>query len=95
MNQVIENPFFKEHIDEDDSSQIQKSKRKKYFDMFLEKGVDAVYAGHLHDSSEGEYMGIPMKTATSASYQLGEAEPSYRYIVIRDGAVVQDKMLGY
>ncbi|MBO5862028.1 MAG: metallophosphoesterase [Bacteroidales bacterium] len=89
-------PFFLKDIEEEDGYfQIQKSKRKKYFDMFLEKGVDAVYAGHLHDSSEGEYMGIPMKTATSAGYQLGEAEPSYRYIVIRDGAVVQDKMLGY
>lgn len=89
-------PFFLKDIEEDDGYfQIQKSKRKKYFDMFLEKGVDAVYAGHLHDSSEGEYMGIQMKTATSAGYQLGEAEPSYRYIVIRDGAVVQDKMLGY
>lgn len=88
--------FFLKDIEEEDGYfQIQKSKRKKYFDMFLEKGVDAVYAGHLHDSSEGEYMGIPMKTATSAGYQLGEAEPSYRYIVIRDGAVVQDKMLGY
>ena len=89
-------PFFLKDIEEEDGYfQIQKSKRKKYFDMFLEKGVDAVYAGHLHDSSEGEYMGIPMKTATSAGYQLGEAEPSYRYIVIRDGTVVQDKMLGY
>ena len=89
-------PFFLKDIEEEDGYfQIQKSKRKKYFDMFLEKGVDAVYAGHLHDSSEGEYMGIQMKTATSAGYQLGEAEPSYRYIVIRDGAVVQDKMLGY
>ena len=89
-------PFFLKDIEEDDGYfQIQKSKRKKYFDMFLEKGVDAVYAGHLHDSSEGEYMGIQMKTATSAGYQLGEAEPSYRYIVIRGGAVVQDKMVGY
>ena len=89
-------PFFLKDIEEDDGYfQIQKSKRKKYFDMLLEKGVDAVYAGHLHDSSEGEYMGIQMKTATSAGYQLGEAEPSYRYIVIKDGAVVQDKMLGY
>lgn len=89
-------PFFLKDIEEEDGYfQIQKSKRKKYFDMFLEKGLDAVYAGHLHDSSEGEYMGIPMKTATSAGYQLGEAEPSYRCIVIQDGTVVQDGMMGY
>ena len=89
-------PFFLKDIEEEDGYfQIQKAKRKKYFDMFLETGVSAVYAGHLHDSSEGEYMGIRMKTATSAAYQLGGEEPSYRYIVIRDGAIQEDSMLGY
>ena len=89
-------PFFLKDIEEEDGYfQIQKSKRKKYFDMFLENGVLAVYAGHLHDSSEGEYMGIAMKTATSAAYQLGEAGPSYRYIVVQNGTVAHDAMLGY
>lgn len=89
-------PFFLKDIDEEDGYfQIQKSKRRKYFDMFLEYGVAAVYAGHLHDSSEGEYAGIRMKTATSAAYQLGGEEPSCRYIVIQNGAILEDAMLGY
>lgn len=75
-------PFFKEDIDEEDSSQLQKAKRRTYFDLFKAKGVDAVYAGHLHTLREGEYEGIPMKTMTAAAYQLGEAQPSIRVITV-------------
>lgn len=75
-------PFFKENIDEEDSSQIQKAKRHTYFDLFKSMGVNAVYAGHLHALREGEYEGIPMRTMTSVAYQLGEAQPSIRIITI-------------
>ena len=75
-------PFFKEDIDEEDSSQIQKAKRRRYFDLFSEKGVGAVYAGHLHAIREGEYEGIPMRTMTAVAYQLGEAQPSIRIITV-------------
>ena len=88
-------PFFLEDIDEEDGhAQIQKAKRKRYFDVFAATGVDAVYAGHLHYNSEGEYRGVRMKTSTSAAYQLGSFEPSYRNILIHKGEIVQDDMLG-
>ena len=75
-------PFFKEDIDEDDSSQIQKSKRRRYFDLFKSLDVGAVYAGHLHTLREGEYEGIPMKTMTAVAYQLGDSQPSIRVITV-------------
>ena len=75
-------PFFKEDIDEEDSSQIQKAKRRRYFDLFKSNDVGAVYAGHLHTLREGEYEGIPMRTMTAAAYQLGEAQPSIRIITV-------------
>lgn len=75
-------PFFKENIDEEDSSQIQKSKRRTYFDLFKSMGVGGVYAGHLHTLREGEYEGIPMRTMTAVAYQLGEAQPSIRIITV-------------
>lgn len=75
-------PFFKEDIDEEDSSQIQKAKRRTYFDLFKANGVGAVYAGHLHTIREGEYEGIPMRTMTAVAYQLGEAQPSIRIITV-------------
>lgn len=87
-------PFFLTDIDEEDGYfQIQKSKRHRYFDMFASTGVSAVYAGHLHDSSEGEYCGIPMKTATSVAYQLGSARPSFRRIVISGNTLISDDMV--
>ena len=75
-------PFFKEDIDEEDGSQIQKAKRRTYFDLFKSMDVDAVYAGHLHATREGEYEGIPMKTMTASAYQLGDDQPSIRVITV-------------
>lgn len=75
-------PFFVVDIDEDDYHSIPKDKRRKYFDLFADNGVSAVYAGHLHRGSEGEYRGVAMKTTTSAAYQLGQDKASVRCIVM-------------
>ena len=86
-------PFFCENIDEEDSHvQIPKSKRRQYFDYFKSKGVDAVFAGHLHDNRAGEYEGIPMLTTTSSGYQLGNAPASIRVITIT-GAQVSEELV--
>lgn len=90
-------PFFLTHIDEEDSYfPIQKAKRRIYFDLFADNGVSAVFAGHRHDNSKGEYKGVKMKTATSVAYQIGEAKPSFRFIFLstrRGHAPVQDMMV--
>lgn len=79
-------PFFETDIDEEDTySQITQCKRRMYFDVFKEHGVDAVYAGHCHESHSGEYNGIPMKTTTSVAYQLGTSASSVRVITVKDG----------
>ena len=84
-------PFFCENIDEEDSHvQIAKSKRHEYFDLFKSSGVDAVFAGHLHDNSAGEYEGIPMLTTTSSGYQLGAGPASIRVITVKDGQVSEE-----
>ena len=76
-------PYFLREIDETDGhGQVDISKRRKYFDLYKEMGVSAVYAGHMHDSSEGEYEGIPMRTQTSSAYQLGEEKASVRVITV-------------
>ena len=85
--------FFLTDIEEGDSYfPIQKDKRKRYFDLFAQYGVQAVYAGHLHNNAEGEYNGVRMKTSTASAYQLGEAQPSVRVIVVEDGAILEDEM---
>lgn len=81
-------PFFMTDIDEPDSYfPISKDKRRFYFEIFSYLGVDAVYAGHRHDNSEGEYAGIPMKTTTSVAFQIGGSQPSIRVITVEDGTV--------
>lgn len=90
-------PFFLTDIDEEDSYfPIQKAKRKRYFDLLADTGVSAVFAGHRHDTYEGEYRGVRMKTATSVAYQIGEAKPSFRLISLstrRSEVPVQYRMV--
>ena len=88
--------FFLTDIEEGDSYfPIQKAKRKRYFDLFAQYGVKAVYAGHLHNNSDGEYNGIKMKTSTASTYQLGAAQPSVRVIVIEKGTILEDEMRAF
>ena len=84
-------PYFCEHIDEEDSHvQITKSKRRQYFDLFKTYGVDAVFAGHLHDNAAAEYEDIPMLTTTSSGYQLGDALASVRVITVTGDKVMEE-----
>jgi 3',5'-cyclic AMP phosphodiesterase CpdA len=86
-------PFFLQEIAEEDGYfQIQKSKRQEYIGMFTEADVDALYAGHLHNNSSGEYSGMPVRTTTSVAFQIGDAQPSIRVITIADG-VISDRLL--
>lgn len=86
-------PFFLEDLDEDDGYfQIQKDKRQEYFDMFKDRGVNAVFAGHLHDSRAAVYQGIPMLTTTSAAFQLGKSKPSVRVIRV-NGDLVSEELV--
>ena len=86
-------PFFLSDIDEPDSYfPIKQSKRRDYFELFKAFDVDAVYAGHRHETFEGEFNGIPMKTTTSVAYQIGQSKPSVRIITVESG-MVTDRLL--
>ena len=84
-------PFFMTGIDEPDSYfPIMSSKRCQYFDLFREKDVDVVYAGHRHESFDSQYNGVPMKTTTSVAYQIGRSKPSVRVITVYKGTVTDE-----
>ena len=86
-------PFFVYDIDETENhSQIALEKRHVYFDLFKEMGVGAVYAGHLHESAAAEYEGIPMRTQTSAAYQLGDCEASLRVITVTRKGIADETL---
>lgn len=81
-------PFFMTDIDEPDSYfPIKASKRREYFELFSVMDVDAVYAGHRHETYDAAYDGIPMKTTTSVAYQIGSSKPSVRVITVKGGTV--------
>ncbi len=81
-------PFFMTDIKEDDGYfQIQKDKRRDYFELFEEMGVSAVYAGHRHNNAEREYNGMPVRTTTSVAFQIGDAVPSVRVITVAKGTL--------
>ena len=81
-------PFFMTDIEEDDGYfQIQKDKRRDYFELFEGMGVSAVYAGHRHNNAEGEYNGMPVRTTTSVAFQIGDAVPSVRVITVAKGTL--------
>lgn len=86
-------PFFLNEVGENDGYfQIQASKREDYMKLFEECGVDALYAGHLHNNASGSYNGMPVTTTTSVAYQIGDAVPSIRVITLADGSV-SDELL--
>lgn len=86
-------PFFLKDIEEEDGYfQIQKSKRPDYFNICTTLDVNALYAGHLHNDSEGSYEGIPVITTTSVAFQIGPAQPSIRVIKVQNG-MVSDELL--
>lgn len=86
-------PFFMTGIDEPDSYfPIMSSKRHQYFSLFKEKDVDAVYAGHRHESFDSQYDDITMKTTTSVAFQIGDSKPSVRVITVQNG-IVSDELV--
>ena len=81
-------PFFLERIDEPEGySTLAPELRRKYFELFEKRGVDAVFTGHLHDNAETSCNGIPMVVTSAAGRQLGKARSGVRIISIRGGTI--------
>lgn len=78
-------PFFIKDFDENENYSNQSKKdRSKYFTLFKKYGVDAIFAGHLHNNAESSYNDIDMITTNAAGRPLGKAEPGYRLIEIKN-----------
>lgn len=81
-------PFFLERIDEPEGySTLSPERRRRYFGLFAETGVKAVFTGHLHDNAAASHNGILMITASAVGRQLGSAESGLRIITIREGRI--------
>lgn len=76
-------PLFLRSIDEAQNySVLDKERRVKYFNLFADNNVKAIFAAHLRDNAGCEHNGIKMITTTSTGKQLGKAKAGVRIITI-------------
>ncbi len=79
-------PWFLQSFDEKKGYfNIQPAVRKKFFDLFIEYRVRAVFAGHYHRNSLASHRGIEMITTSAVGRQLGNDLSGFRVVqVFRD-----------
>ncbi|MBK7132760.1 MAG: metallophosphoesterase [Bacteroidales bacterium] len=76
-------PFFINSFDEADQYfNITVETRKRYLELFKEYGVDAVFAGHLHNNGSGKYGDMQMITTSAVGKPLGKADSGIRVIKV-------------
>jgi 3',5'-cyclic AMP phosphodiesterase CpdA len=81
-------PFFLSLTDEREVySNISPELRIKYFNLFNEYKVDAVFAGHLHNNSEVKMGNTSMITTSSVGKPLGKEPSGMRIIMVYPDAV--------
>ena len=81
-------PFFIQwHREPETYSNIPKNIRKKYLRLFKEKGVDAVFAGHLHNNSSAKYGDLDMITTSASGKPLGREQSGLRVIKVYNESI--------
>jgi len=81
-------PFFVNSFDEPEAYfNIAPETRNKYISLFRKYGVDAVFAGHLHNNSAGADGSMQMITTSAAGKQLGKEAPGMRIIKVHSGKI--------
>ncbi len=79
-------PWFLQAFDEKKGYfSVQPELRTKFFELFHEYGVTAVFAGHYHRNSLASHRGIEMITTSAVGRQLGDDKSGFRVVqVFRD-----------
>lgn len=76
-------PFFIESFDEPERYSNMKSEyRAKYFSLFKENKVNAIFSGHLHNNAQAEYKGIRLIITSAVGKPLGNAPSGFRIIKV-------------
>ena len=93
-NQVIlfgHYPFFIESYEEPEKySNIKSEYREKYFSLFKEYKVDAIFSGHLHNNRLTEYEGIQLVITSAVGKQLGNSPSGFRIVRIHNDRIEHD-----
>lgn len=76
-------PFFVKTLDEADFYfNIPTGIREKYIKMFEENGVNAIFAGHLHDNAVAKYKNMDVITTSAVGKPLGKAPSGLRVVKV-------------
>jgi serine/threonine-protein phosphatase CPPED1 len=76
-------PFFINSFEEPESySNIPIETRNKYFSLFKEYKVEAIFAGHLHSNSSAKYGNTSMVTTSALGKPLGDSPSGIRIIIV-------------
>jgi 3',5'-cyclic AMP phosphodiesterase CpdA len=76
-------PFFINSFDEADAYfNIAAATRNRYLNLFKEYGVDAVFAGHLHNNGAGKFGDMQMITTSAVGKPLGKVQSGIRVIKV-------------
>ena len=76
-------PFFINTMDEPDLySNIPGELRRKYFSLFNQNQVNAVFAGHLHKNASGKFQNTEMITTSALGKTVGQESSGFRIIKV-------------
>jgi len=76
-------PFFVKTADEAELYfNIPVEIRNKYISMFAENGVNAIFAGHLHNNAIAKYKNMDVITTSAVGKPLGEAPSGIRIVKV-------------
>jgi serine/threonine-protein phosphatase CPPED1 len=76
-------PFFINAFDEPETySNIAVATRNRYLSLFKEYGVDAVFAGHLHNNASARSEDLQMVTTSAVGKPLGKDKSGLRIIKV-------------
>lgn len=81
-------PFFINSFEEPEtSSNISVETRNKYFSLFKDYKVEAIFAGHLHNNSSGKYGNILMVTTSALGKPLANVSSGIRIVKVYPGKI--------
>ena len=84
-------PFFINSFEEPETYfNIPVETRHKYFSLFKESKVDAVFAGHLHNNSSATYENILMITTSAVGKPLSDAPSGIRIVKVYPHRIEND-----
>lgn len=80
---LMHHPLYLESPEEPGTySNMPLSIRKTLLDLFVRRGVRAVFSGHYHDNKENRYQGMDLITTNSVTCPLGKIPAGFRVVEV-------------